>query len=48
MRTRAAVISLLCLAIGLAAAPAQAQYPVEKASDPAPGEHNPVESTGNP
>lgn len=46
MRTRAAVISLLCLAIGLAAAPAQAQYSVKKVSDPATGEQYHVEITG--
>ncbi len=46
MRTRAAAISLFCLTIGLAAAPAQAQYSVKRAADPATGERYHVELTG--
>lgn len=46
MRTRAAAIFLVCLASGLAAAPARAQYAVKGASDPATGERYHVELSG--
>src|SRR6476620_4893620 len=46
MRTRAAAISVLCLVLGLAAAPARAQYAVKGPSNPATGESYHVEIGG--